>query len=58
VRIGAAVMLSPDEASSSAIEAAVRRVLGENSFHAAAARVAEQISSMPSPAEVVSLLER
>jgi len=58
VRIGAAVMLSPDEASSSAIEAAVRRVLGENSFRAAAARVAEQISSMPSPAEVVSLLER
>ena len=51
-------MLSPDEASSSAIEAAVRRVLGENSFRAAAARVAEQISSMPSPAEVVSLLER
>lgn len=53
---GAGLSLSPDEATPEAIAHAVRRILVEDSFRAAAVGLAEDIRAMPSPAEVVAAL--
>jgi len=58
VRTGAGLTLHPSEATPEAIAHAVRRILVEDSFRAAAAGLAEDIRTMPSPGEVVSALER
>ena len=58
LRSGAALALNPPDATASAIAEAVRRLLDEESFRSAAGRVAEAIREMPSPAEVVAVLEQ
>jgi len=55
---GAGLSLRPDEATPEAIAHAVRRILVEDSFRAAALGLAEDIRAMPPPAEVVVALER
>jgi UDP:flavonoid glycosyltransferase YjiC (YdhE family) len=56
-RFGAGLALAPDAASASAIGAAVERLLGEDAFRAAAERVGATIRGMPSPDDVVAVLE-
>ncbi|HEX8001205.1 MAG TPA: glycosyltransferase [Mycobacteriales bacterium] len=51
---GAAVAFGPGAPAAREVEAAVRRVLEEESFAAAAARVAEAIAAMPGPAEAAA----
>lgn len=53
---GTGLALMPDEASPSAVEAAVRRVVTEDGFRQAAALVAKQVDDMPAPDETVILL--
>ncbi|MBV8985589.1 MAG: glycosyltransferase, partial [Acidimicrobiia bacterium] len=48
---GASVTLMPDDVTSDAIVAALRRVLTEPSYRQAAERLAEEIAAMPSPAD-------
>ncbi|HUQ40181.1 MAG TPA: glycosyltransferase [Acidimicrobiales bacterium] len=55
--VGAGLALAPPEASADAISAAVKRLLAEDAFRAAAAGVATSIEGMPSPAEVAEVLE-
>jgi UDP:flavonoid glycosyltransferase YjiC (YdhE family) len=55
-RAGAALVLTPDEATGEAIGAAVRRLLDEPSFRVAAQGVAAEIAAMPGPADVVEVL--
>ena len=57
VAAGAGLMLHPDEANRAAIAEAATRLLDENSFRIAAARVADEIQTMPMPARVVRALE-
>lgn len=57
VASGAGLTLSPDEATPTAIETGVRCLLFEDRFRQAAGKVAEEIDTMPSPADVVTLLE-
>jgi UDP:flavonoid glycosyltransferase YjiC (YdhE family) len=54
---GAGLYLHPSEAGPEAIAAAVRRLLDEPSFAERAAVVADSIAGMPTPAEVVPVLE-
>ena len=58
VSSGAGLALHPDEATPEAIAHGVRRILVEEPFRAAALGLAEDIRAMPSPAEVVTSLER
>lgn len=58
VQSGVGVVLRPDEATPDAIAQAVRRILAEDSFRAAAGVLAQDIQAMPAPAEVVGVLER
>jgi UDP:flavonoid glycosyltransferase YjiC (YdhE family) len=53
VRAGAALALPPGEASAGAIADAVKRLLTEDSFRANAQTIADEIRTMPSPADVV-----
>jgi UDP:flavonoid glycosyltransferase YjiC (YdhE family) len=55
---GAALALGPAEASAGAIADALGRLLREESFAAAARRVAAEIEAMPGPDEVAGVLER
>jgi UDP:flavonoid glycosyltransferase YjiC (YdhE family) len=55
---GAGLALHPDEATPEAIVNAARRILEEEQFRVAAQGLAEDIRAMPSPAEVVNVLER
>ena len=57
MRSGAALVLRPEDATPEAIAGAVQRLLDEDSFRAAAQGVADDIRAMPSPAEVVTVLE-
>jgi UDP:flavonoid glycosyltransferase YjiC (YdhE family) len=54
---GAAISLMPGQAGVDAIHDAVARLLAEQSFRDAAARVSASIAEMPSPADVAALLE-
>jgi UDP:flavonoid glycosyltransferase YjiC (YdhE family) len=56
VRSGAALALSPPEATGEAVAAAVERLLSDPTFRGAAQGVADSISAMPAPADVVELL--
>jgi UDP:flavonoid glycosyltransferase YjiC (YdhE family) len=58
IRAGVALVLHPDEATGQAIADAVQRLLVEDSFRTASARMAQTIAAMPSPADVVTVLER
>lgn len=58
VQTGAGLALDPDEADAAAINAAVRRLLLEDTFRQAAGTIADDIRAMPSPGEVVTALER
>ncbi|MBV9284636.1 MAG: hypothetical protein JO176_08470 [Acidimicrobiia bacterium] len=53
---GASVTLMPDDVTSDAIVAALRRVLTEPSYRQAAERLAEEIAAMPAPADVAASL--
>ena len=57
LRTGAALTLGPDEITSRAVRAAVERLLAEPGLRAGAGRLAAEIAGMPSPAEVVQVLE-
>jgi UDP:flavonoid glycosyltransferase YjiC (YdhE family) len=50
-------VLQPHEATPDAISHAVRRILVEESFRAAAVGVANDIRTMPTPSEVAAALE-
>lgn len=54
---GAALSLVPAEATAEAVRAAVLRLLADESFRAAAARLADEIAALPSPDEVCAVLE-
>jgi UDP:flavonoid glycosyltransferase YjiC (YdhE family) len=56
-RAGAGIRMSPQEATPAAVADGVRRLLAEPEFAAAARRVSAQIADMPSPEEVVGVLE-
>jgi UDP:flavonoid glycosyltransferase YjiC (YdhE family) len=58
VNTGCGLALTPDEATPSELTAAVGRILQDTSFREAAAGLANVIGDMPSPAEVVTVLER
>jgi UDP:flavonoid glycosyltransferase YjiC (YdhE family) len=58
VQSGVGLALHPDEATPEAIAHAASRILTEGSFRAAAVGLADDIRAMPSPDEVVSVLER
>jgi UDP:flavonoid glycosyltransferase YjiC (YdhE family) len=58
IRAGVGLVLRPDEADADAIADAVRRLLVEDSFRTASARIAQTIAAMPSPADVVTVLEK
>jgi UDP:flavonoid glycosyltransferase YjiC (YdhE family) len=53
---GAGLGLMPDDVSPRTVAAAVERLLGERAFRDAAAVVARDIATMPTPAEVAALL--
>ena len=57
VRAGAALALSPGDATPEAIADRVRQLLTDDSAARAAHTVADQIRAMPSPADVVTALE-
>jgi UDP:flavonoid glycosyltransferase YjiC (YdhE family) len=57
IRAGVALVLPPDEATADTIAAAVQRLLVEESFRTAAARMSKTIAAMPAPADVVMVLE-
>lgn len=54
---GAGISLLPDAATPEAIRGAVGRLLTELSYRACASNVREDITAMPSPADVSALLE-
>lgn len=56
-RAGAALTLAPHEVSVRTVGEGVERLLAEPRFRANAERVAAEIAGMPSPAEVVRVLE-
>lgn len=56
-RSGAALVLGTDEVSADAVAEAVHRLLEEGDVRGAARRVAGTIAAMPSPEEVVPVLE-
>jgi UDP:flavonoid glycosyltransferase YjiC (YdhE family) len=57
LRAGAVLSLGPGEVSAHAVHAAVERLLAEPGLRAAAGRLAAEIEGMPSPDEVVEVLE-
>ena len=57
-RGGLGLVLTPGEATAPRVADAVRRLLAEDGFRAAAGRVATEIAAMPSPAQVVPRLEQ
>jgi hypothetical protein len=58
LRAGAVLALRPDQVTAEAVLGAVERLLVDDGIRAAARRVAAEIAAMPSPAEVVTELER
>jgi UDP:flavonoid glycosyltransferase YjiC (YdhE family) len=57
VAAGVAVVLEPDELTADAVRAALRRVLDEPSFGAAARALQAEIEAMPAPEEAASAVE-
>jgi UDP:flavonoid glycosyltransferase YjiC (YdhE family) len=55
-RTGAALVLGPGEVTADAVTSAVRRLLAESSFAAAASQVADEIAAMPHPDDVLESL--
>ena len=55
--VGAGLVVMPEDLTADAVGAALRRVLDEPSFAAAARRIAGEIASMPGPAEAASAVE-
>jgi UDP:flavonoid glycosyltransferase YjiC (YdhE family) len=58
VATGSGLALHPDEATPMALTAAAGRILHDTSFREAATGLAKVIRDMPSPTEVVSILEQ
>jgi MGT family glycosyltransferase len=56
-KAGAGLALGPADAGTEAVREAARRLLDEGSFREAAGRIGASIRAMPSPAEVVPVLE-
>ncbi len=56
-RVGAAIVLPPDELTADAVRAGLRRLLAEPSFGRAAGRVAAEIAAMPTAAEAAVAVE-
>ena len=56
-RAGAAVVLEPDEVTGDAVAAAVRLVLSEPAYAAAARRIAAEFEQMGTPAEAAAAVE-
>ncbi len=57
-RAGAGISLAPREATPSAVADAVRRLLADPTYGQAAQEVGREIAAMPSPGEVVEVLEK
>ena len=57
-RSGAGIGITPDQMTPEAVGAAVARLLADDAYRSAAEAVAADIAAMPSPAEVVPVLER
>ncbi len=57
-RSGLGLVLAPGAVTADEVAGAVRRLLAEHRFRAAAAGVAAEIAAMPAPAEVVARLEQ
>lgn len=55
-RSGAALVLTPDQVSTTSVAEAVTRLLADEEFGRRARAVASEIAAMPSPAEVVDVL--
>lgn len=55
--IGAALVLMPDELSSTSVSSAVTSLLDDPTYTENAQRVAAEISTMQSPAAVLAMLE-
>jgi UDP:flavonoid glycosyltransferase YjiC (YdhE family) len=55
---GAGISLVPGEVTPETVADAVSRLLGDDSFAAAARRVSASIASMPAPDDVAAVLER
>ncbi len=58
VSSGSGLALSPDQARRGALAEHVRRILTSTSYRDGAGRVAEEIAAMPSPEDVVPLIEQ
>jgi UDP:flavonoid glycosyltransferase YjiC (YdhE family) len=58
VEIGVGLSIAPEERTPAQIRAAVREVLTERSYRAAAERVRDEIAALPGPEYAVALLER
>lgn len=56
VRSGAGLMLGPGGVGPESVREALKRVLGDPAFGAAAARVGAEIAAMPPPAEVAEVI--
>lgn len=54
---GAGIVVMPEEVTGDAVRSALRRVLDEPSFSAAARRIAAEIASMPLPEQVACAVE-
>ena len=57
-RVGAAIVLPPDELTADAVRAGLRRLLAESSFRRAAEKVAAEIAAMPTAAEAAAAVEQ
>ena len=56
IRSGAALVLAPAETTPDSVRSAVERLLSDPAIRAGAERVAAEITAMPGPDDVVSLL--
>jgi UDP:flavonoid glycosyltransferase YjiC (YdhE family) len=56
-RAGAALAIGPEEVDAAGVSDAIGRLLDDGSFRVQARRLADEIASMPSPDEVVTVLE-
>jgi len=56
-RVGAAIVLRPDEVTPDAVRAGLRRLLDEPSFRLGAEAVAAEIALMPTPADAAAAVE-
>ena len=57
-RVGVAVVVTPADLGADAVRAALRRVMSDAAYAAAARAVAEEFAELPSPDEVAATVER